>query len=1011
MKGKYWLITAFAMMLAACSKDSGTIDSPVPSEQGNKTVGSTQQPVSFGAYLNRAVTRAGYEGNLGIDQLKTNGFGVLAYYTDDKSYSPDFQPNFMYNTKVAYQTDHWEYNPVRYWPNENSEHDASEGLDRLSFFAYAPHVDVNQLTGYTDENDNPGRGIVALSRNGAIGDPFVYYHVNFNPASQVDFCWGTPRVNMTKQATNQKVEFEFNHALAALNVQIDADIDEVVADASTHIYVRSVSFEGFAERGAFNLNTQPGQVMWHNMTGDDYLDGGKVTVHDGRVNGNEGAAEAVNELPKGLNPVLVQSAKYGDAALTDGVTATAVNLFGENESIDAHAPVYVIPTGQPLKLTIVYDVETQADKLPGYLSDGVTHGTSIENRITKTIALTSGETMRMEAGKHYILNLHLGMTSVKLNATISDWSDGGSGNADLPVNTTIPVPVESISINDPTPYTLIAETDQTLQLSVTVSPNDATNKNVIWSSSDTNIATIDENGIITPISAGTVTITATAEEDESIKDAIDITVTPYPHATGVSVNPAGFSLQIGNTKNLAAVVSPDEALNKAVTWSSSNPSVASVDSNGKVTAVSEGNAVITATTEDGGFTATSQVMVYTEHTTIISKSAKPNPNTVVNYYFEYLKNRIPNGTFTVTSDSPWSSSDETVVAVNEATDMLTPLKHGTTTLTVTSDDGRSNSVKLIVIIPAITLNVIETDVRMSVDEDPRQLNASVGPADADIQTVTWSSSDESVATVDASGKVTAVAPGTAIITATLDQSGILDGLAGEPMQSLSTYYDNEITATTNVTVTAVATLSDLAKLSKDAYDGTLTDASEYLGKYVMQDGSFKDFADLEAAKAGGAVGAVAYVSTDGTDVDDAIPGSRVLVLAVLEKVNNSYDYYGPWTTVLNSDKEGYALGYEYGSNSSYKLLNKAWTYQNGWGQSNHGTDGKGHWFLPSKTQMEKMGAIEKNRTGVWAMLTGNNMSYESSTRNNDYRYCYNSYSHWTSLSYTFGAYIHPVFAY
>lgn len=529
MKGKFWLIAAFAMMLAACSKDSGTIDSPVPSEQGNKTVASTQQPVSFGAYLNRAVTRAGYEGNLGINQLKTNGFGVLAYYTDDKTYSPDFQPNFMYNTKVAYQTDHWEYNPVRYWPNENSEHDASEGLDRLSFFAYAPHVDVNQLTGYTDENDNPGRGIVALSRNGAIGDPFVYYHVNFNPASQVDFCWGTPRVNMTKQATNQKVEFEFNHALAALNVQIDADIDEVVADASTRIYVRSVSFEGFAERGAFNLNTQPGQVMWHNMTGDDYLDGGKVTVHDGRVNGNEGAAEAVNELPKGLNPVLVQSAKYGDAALTDGVTATAVNLFGENESIDAHAPVYVIPTGQPLKLTIVYDVETQADKLPGYLSDGVTHGTSIENRITKTIALTSGETMRMEAGKHYILNLHLGMTSVKLNATISDWSDGGSGNAGLPVNTQAAVQATGVTLNK-TNLKLANTSSGTYNLTATVAPSDATNKTVSWQSGDENIATVDANGKVTATGLGSTTITATTE-DGSFTSTCTVEVVPTTLAT------------------------------------------------------------------------------------------------------------------------------------------------------------------------------------------------------------------------------------------------------------------------------------------------------------------------------------------------------------------------------------------------------------------------------------------------------------------------------------------------
>ena len=527
MKGKFWLIAAFAMMLAACSKDSGTIDSPVPSEQGNKTVGSTQQPVSFGAYLNRAVTRAGYEGNLGIDQLKTNGFGVLAYYTDDKTYSPDFQPNFMYNTKVAYQTDHWEYNPVRYWPNENSEHDASEGLDRLSFFAYAPHVDVNQLTGYTDENDNPGRGIVALSRNGAIGDPFVYYHVNFNPASQVDFCWGTPRVNMTKQATNQKVEFEFNHALAALNVQIDADIDEVVADASTRIYVRSVSFEGFAERGAFNLNTQPGQVMWHNMTGDDYLDGDKVTVHDGRVNGNEGAAEAVNELPKGLNPVIVQSAKYDNPALTAGVTNATVNLF-DNTSVDA--PVYVIPTGQPLRISIVYDVETQVDNLPGYLADGITHGSNVENSITKTITLTSGENMRLEAGKKYTVHLHLGMTSVKINADIAEWDNASSANAELPVNADASVAVSGISLNM---SSMKLASNGDADIVATVEPSNATNQSINWTSGNPDIVSV-VNGKVTAMAVGSTTIHATTV-DGNYSESCTVEVVPTTLAALKSV--------------------------------------------------------------------------------------------------------------------------------------------------------------------------------------------------------------------------------------------------------------------------------------------------------------------------------------------------------------------------------------------------------------------------------------------------------------------------------------------
>ena len=116
--------------------------------------------------------------------------------------------------------------------------------------------------------------------------------------------------------------------------------------------------------------------------------------------------------------------------------ANGVNLF---RSETATAPIYVIPSGQPLKVTIVYDVETKDSNLPTYLSDGSSKGTSVQNTITKTITTGSGastSSLKLEVGKQYTVKLHLGMTSVKFNASISDnWGDTKvNGSADLPAN-------------------------------------------------------------------------------------------------------------------------------------------------------------------------------------------------------------------------------------------------------------------------------------------------------------------------------------------------------------------------------------------------------------------------------------------------------------------------------------------------------------------------------------------------------------------------------------------------
>lgn len=414
--------------------------------------------VDFNAYLNRGVTtKAGVAGELTTAGLQaaTAGFGVFAYYTADEPYTGASGPSFMYNEKVTYDGSRWVYEPVKYWPNQFGAAASSEEIDKVSFFAYAPYVEVTPSNGMvTGDSKN---GIVALSRNSIGGDPIVKYVVDMDPGKGVDLCWGVskngltasidgnnnhvaagaPYIDVVKLKLGDKIEYDFRHALSAINVTIDAAVDATTAgtavDANTKIYVRSVSFEGLATKGALNLNsTVANGPLWTDFSGSGIPVAEVLTVYDGRRDGKEGVegAEARNETPTGLNPVVIQSKPYNDNP-TAGVTKDAVNLFN---STDKNASVFVIPSSEPLKVTIVYDVETKDDKLATLLSDGVTHGSSVENAISKSIQI-GGSDFSLEAGKKYNLALHIGLTSVKFEATVSNWDGNTTGTGmDVPQN-------------------------------------------------------------------------------------------------------------------------------------------------------------------------------------------------------------------------------------------------------------------------------------------------------------------------------------------------------------------------------------------------------------------------------------------------------------------------------------------------------------------------------------------------------------------------------------------------
>ena len=171
---------------------------------------------------------------------------------------------------------------------------------------------------------------------------------------------------------------------------------------------------------------------------------------------------------------------------------------------------------------------------------------------------------------------------------------------------------ESLPLGIGDSYTLIA----------TVLPENVTDKSVNWTSSDSTVANVDNNGKVTAVSEGQTTITVTTN-DGGFTDTCQVTVyQEIIHVIGVSLDKESLALGIGESDILIATVHPENATDKSVTWSSSNNNVATVDNNGKVTAVSEGQTTIAVTTNDGGFSTDCTVNVINiSHICVVTANA------------------------------------------------------------------------------------------------------------------------------------------------------------------------------------------------------------------------------------------------------------------------------------------------------------------------------------------------------------------------------------------------------
>ncbi len=161
---------------------------------------------------------------------------------------------------------------------------------------------------------------------------------------------------------------------------------------------------------------------------------------------------------------------------------------------------------------------------------------------------------------------------------------------------------------------LTLTTGQTAALTTTISPSNATNKSVTWSSSNTAVATVDANGKVTAKSTGNATITVKTVSGAKTATCAVTVKNPIVAVTGISITQNSEKIYLDayarEKKQLTCNVQPSNATNKSVTWASSNTGIATVDANGNITAVNPGVVTITAKTSDGGFIAKKEIYVY-----------------------------------------------------------------------------------------------------------------------------------------------------------------------------------------------------------------------------------------------------------------------------------------------------------------------------------------------------------------------------------------------------------------
>ena len=382
-----------------------------------------------------------------------------------------------------------------------------------------------------------------------------------------------------------------------------------------------------------------------NISGDDTNVNATATngVAIGGGNGRDGTTDITISGGNIFAESDMNAGIGGDKIGTINITGGTVEAYGGEgaDGIGASkggiAGTFSTGTGNPVIITnSISDQNSESVWNGVFLVDNMNGGVGkvYGDKVTPTndFTIPEGKTLEVDAGQSLIVAK--GITATNNGTVIRDTKGTVDvqgtwrGNPVVVRGSEEDVAVTGVQLNK---RTLTLAPTETETLVATISPEDAANKSLRWSSSDSDVATVDANGKVTAAAEGTAVITVSTV-DGGFTAQCTVTVSEdkpeIVAVENVTLNKTSASLEVGETEQLTATVKPADAANKSVRWKSNDENVVSVDANGNLTAISSGMATVTVTTEEGNFTALCKVTVTNPDDTTTDTETQPDGSTV-----------------------------------------------------------------------------------------------------------------------------------------------------------------------------------------------------------------------------------------------------------------------------------------------------------------------------------------------------------------------------------------------
>ena len=605
---------------------------------------------------------------------------------------------------------------------------------------------------------NGGTGLVGISKEKSTLN--ISYTVDVaNPDAQIDYdgvvYTAKLKVKDNAKAGSTTLAFDTSDSEAMYySDQTVADVTLTGKDLGVVSPLKSISFNGVADEATINLGATETLTVVYNP--EDTTDDKTVTWNSTNPNAvtvDNGVVKAVGE---GSSTV---TATVGEKVATINYT---VRIPLESITINGDE---TLSKNEEKTLTVTYN--------PTNTTDNKTVDWESSNPEIVSIDST-GKITGKKGG------------TAKITATV--------GNVKAEKEVKVVVPIESVSLSGDDSILK----GETKRLTATINPEDTTDdKTITWSSDDENVLFVDQNGQIRGIKEGTANVKAVVAGKETTKQ---ITVNEI-HINSIAIDgDQEFEMIKNQTKNLSVTINPENTTDdKGVVWKTNNEEVARVDNDGKVTALKEGEATITAT-------------VGTNETSVKINVKEIHINSVVinelddeftrGDEFKFSATYTPENTTDENKTVEWSSSNTDVGTIDQEGNFVA-LKEGTTKITAKIGNIKTEREVTVIENHVGDFKLLQEEGEVLNIGNTQKLVTVVNPENCtDAYTIKYSSSDEAIATVDENGNVTALKDGKVVITATL-----------------TTEYDEEFEDSIEINIPAKEVISNKAE------DGTTNGAA------------------------------------------------------------------------------------------------------------------------------------------------------------------------------------------